>query len=206
MAASIRTRVLRWMVDTFAAKWREQSLSTIESLALPDCGGIAFIGDSITAGSRWDLMFPDARTRNFGIGADVTADVIARMGVIVRTRPQRAFLLIGTNDLAAGIPAAEIATNVDRIIDELQGKVPSCAVHLQTVLPRSRGYAARIRELNRLYAGLAARRGIPLIDLYPLFDDGRGGIRQDLSNDGVHLLGAGYEVWRSILAPIMARS
>jgi hypothetical protein len=38
------------------------------------------------------------------------------------------------------------------------------------------------------------------IDLYPRFLAPDGSIRDDLSNDELHLLGPGYDLWRDAIA------
>jgi lysophospholipase L1-like esterase len=82
--------------------------------------------------------------------------------------------------------------------------LPDCEIYLQTVMSRAEKFAARIRELNTAYAVLALRRGITLLDLFPLFDDGTRKIRAQVTYDDLHLNGAGYQVWRKILEPYLA--
>jgi len=70
-------------------------------------------------------------------------------------------------------------------------------------MPRAPKYAARVRALNGLYAKLAEQAGVAWLDLFPVFDDGAGRMRPDLSYDGLHLLGSGYAVWRRVLEPLV---
>ena len=39
------------------------------------------------------------------------------------------------------------------------------------------------------------------INLYPLFVDAEGKLRRELTNDGLHLLGQGYIIWRDAIKP-----
>jgi lysophospholipase L1-like esterase len=55
--------------------------------------------------------------------------------------------------------------------------------------------------LNARYAQIAIEKKIQLIDLFPLFDDGTGAIRKDVTNDNLHLMGPGYKIWRDAIAP-----
>ena len=89
------------------------------------------------------------------------------------------------------------------IVSELATALPEAKIVLQGLMPRARKYAGRIRTLNGHYAKLAEQRGVNYLDLFPLFDDGSGRLRADLSYDGLHLLGPGYAVWRQALAPIV---
>jgi lysophospholipase L1-like esterase len=70
-------------------------------------------------------------------------------------------------------------------------------------MPRARKFAARVKALNAEYAGIAAQHGVSHVDLYPLLDDGTGELRKELSNDRLHLLGAGYEIWRDAISGLV---
>jgi len=146
-------------------------------------------------------MFPDLASRNFGISGERSDQLLMRLNPIIRLQPSKLFLLIGTNDLARGRTVESVGRDVASILDQLAAAVPSCRLHLQTAMPRARKFGSRIKALNTIYAGIAAQRNIPLIDLFPLFDDGTGQIRKEVTNDDLHLLGAGYAIWRKALAP-----
>ena len=62
-------------------------------------GDIVFVGDSLTDGGRWEEMFPGKPVKNWGINADTTAGVFARLEDIIIGHPSAIFILIGTNDL-----------------------------------------------------------------------------------------------------------
>lgn len=193
-----RRRALReWLVRGIWASWR----TSLDELAVADSGGVAMVGDSLTHLARWELMFPDDRLRNFGIGGECSDHLLQRLEPVICIRPQQLFLLIGTNDLAWGASTEEIAGNVEALIDTFSARLPDCRLHLQSALPRQRKFAPRIRQLNARYAEIARRRGIAFIDLHPPFDDGTGELRRELTYDRLHLTGAGYAVWREALRP-----
>jgi lysophospholipase L1-like esterase len=166
----------------------------------PPAGGVAFLGDSITAGGRWQRLFPGVPTLNFGVDGERSDHLLARLQPVIRARPSKLFLLIGTNDLGWGIDEDRIVANVARILDQLRAGLPDCTLYLQTVLPRDASFTTRIQALNRRYAALARERGIALLDLFTEFDDGSGRLRRDLTGDDLHLLEAGYAVWRDAIA------
>jgi len=56
-------------------------------------------------------------------------------------------------------------------------------------------------EANALLEQVARRQGVTWINLYPLFVDDQGRLRADLTNDGLHLMGQGYLIWRDALRP-----
>ena len=63
-----------------------------------------------------------------------------------------------------------------------------------------------IVETNRLYKEMAERHGVTWIDLYSkMVDPATGSMRKGLTNDGLHLLGAGYLVWRDAVLPYVKK-
>lgn len=178
-----------------------QFRSGLEHAAVADSGGVLFLGDSITHFGRWDLMFPTIATRNFGISGERSGHLLERLAPIIGIKPHKIFILIGTNDLATKIKIDEISANVARLVDELKRALPECKIYLQTVMPRAGKFTERVKALNARYAQIAAQKNIPLIDLFPLLDDGAGVIRKEVSNDNLHLMGPGYKIWRDAIAP-----
>ena len=167
-------------------------------------GITAFLGDSITNGGRWELLFLEARTANFGVDGECSQHLLARLEPVIRLSPACLFLMIGTNDLAWGIAEDAIVANVEQILDRLHLALPNCRLYLQSVLPREAGYAVQVAELNRRYAALAADKGAKWLDLFPRFDGGGGILRRDLGIDGLHLSPAGYVLWRDCIADQMS--
>jgi lysophospholipase L1-like esterase len=179
--------------------------TSIEAGVIPGSGGIAFLGDSLTHVARWDLMFPGVATRNFGISGERSEHLLARLEPLVRLKPQKIFVLIGSNDLTGDVPIDEIASNVDKLLEQLRTRLPECTLYLQGVMPRARAYAERIRALNGRYAAIAQQRQLVFIDLFPLFDDGTGQLRAEYTADSLHLVGAGYAVWRERIKNLVLR-
>lgn len=196
---TLRIRLNKYLLNSFWVATRSQ----IEQAIVPGDGGIAMVGDSITHMGKWEMLFPSAPLRNFGIGGERSIHIIERLKPIVALRPGKLFLLIGTNDLALGFSPLAISANVEQLIDRLRKELPDCKLHIQGVMPRQKKFAARIHELNALYRKLAESRGITYIDLSPGFDDGSGRLRTELTEDNLHLNGAGYIVWRDLLRPFI---
>lgn len=196
-----RTALMRGFLE----KHQSRLVSSFEAFPLvPD--DIVFLGDSITEGGPWEELFPDLRVRNRGIGGDTSDGVLARLEQITRATPAKVFLLIGTNDLQRGASEAEIVADITEILDRLKQETPDTEVYLQSVLPRAPSYRAAVEALNARLAEVALERGSAWVDLYPAFlDPETGGIRAELSNDELHLLGPGYALWREqIEIPVRA--
>lgn len=184
------------LMRSFLEGHQARLVSSFEAFPLvPD--DIVFLGDSITEGGPWEEMFPDLRVRNRGIGGDTSDGVIARLEQVTRATPAKVFLLIGTNDLFRGASEDEIVANITEILDQLKQETPDTEVYVQSVLPRAPSYRAEIEALNLRLAEVALEHGSAWVDLYPAFlDPDTGGIRGELSNDELHLLGPGYALWK----------
>ena len=165
-------------------------------------GSIVFVGDSLTANGPWETLFPGVSLRNRGRSADETAGVLARIDSIAAARPGKIFMLIGTNDLHNGRSRSAIVTNIAATLRRIRTLSPTTRTYLQSVLPRSDGFADEILDLNRELQEVAVAERATWIDLHPAFTDAAGReIRRELARDGLHLSQRGYEIWHSLISP-----
>lgn len=167
-------------------------------------GDTVFLGDSLTEFGAWSELFPDQDVRNRGIAGDTTAGVLQRLDQVIEGRPGQVFLMIGTNDLFAGVPEAEIVANVVQIVGAIQVGSPATDIYVLSVLPRGARFQAQVESLNTSMER-AIRDRATWVNLYPLFLDEAGSSIDDrYSNDELHLTGAGYLVWRDAIQDLMA--
>ena len=185
------------LASRFTAPAHARWVSQFELLPVQP-GDVVFLGDSITLGGSWHELLPGVPVRNRGIGGDTTVGVLDRLEPIVSGQPGQLFLAIGTNDLFVGTPPQQIAAGVREIIERVQRGSPDTQVFLQSVLPRAAEWAERVEELNGLLEQVASQADVAWIDLYPHFlDESDRSIADHLANDELHLLGPGYQLWRS---------
>lgn len=163
--------------------------------------GVVFMGDSLTDEAQWGDIFPKIRTFNRGVGADRTEHLLARLDQVTQGKPRMIFILIGTNDLAAGIHPQTIIANYRQILNTIQRQSPGTSVFVQSLLPRQAEYRQRIEQINQSLMRLAQDAGYIYVDLYSAFLGADGAIRDEYSNDALHLLGPGYLKWKEIIAP-----
>lgn len=166
-------------------------------------GDIVFLGDSITDGGAWEELLPGVPLKNRGINADDTLGVLKRLDDILRPQPLAIFLLIGTNDLPwwTHRKDADILKTYSQILDRCKELSPDTRVFVQSLLPRAKAYANRIRRMNTELEKLAARQGFTFINLYPSFVDAEGALQTGLTNDNLHLMAEGYTRWINIIQP-----
>jgi lysophospholipase L1-like esterase len=187
-----------WDVGTFAMR-----VTLFASLPKMN-GGIAFMGDSLTDNGRWAEAYPNIRVRNFGIFGETTVGMLSRVSQLVDARPAAVFLMAGTNDIEYGRSPETIAANDGEILDRLAAGLPGVHLYLEGLLPRQPEYDAKVRAVNALLKGVAAKRGIPFVDLYPRFVE-NGRLNPALTGDGIHLMGEGYAIWRDAIKAYVAR-
>ena len=173
-------------------------------------GDVLFVGNSITDGADWSELFGDIRMKNRGISGDFTAGVLHRAASIVKDRPGKVFLMIGVNDLARGLSTDSVVGNILRFASYLRQESPATRLFVQSILPVSPvfgkfgGHASKrdsIIRVNRKLREQANVNGYTYIDLYPAFCDANGRLDPLYTNDGLHLLGEGYLLWKHLLFP-----
>ncbi len=171
-----------------------------------ESGDIVFAGDSLTDGARWDELFPGLHIKNRGINADLTTGLLERITDITAGKPAAIFILIGTNDLPwyEYRSDTEILNTYQSILEAIRTQSPHTRVFVQSILPRDRMYAARIRKLNPKLQNLALSHECIYIDLYSKMVDKKGGLRRELTNDNLHLLAKGYQIWVETIRPFLA--
>ena len=172
---------------------------------------IVFVGNSITDGGEWSELFEDSRMKNRGISGDIAEGVYDRLEPILKGQPAKIFLLIGINDVARGTSADTIVARILKIAEKIDKDSPNTKLYIQSVLPVNdcyglfKGHTSRgdvVLEINRLLKEKAVEKQFTYIDLHSHFrNEEDGKMNPEYSNDGLHLLGKGYLLWREILLP-----
>jgi len=162
------------------------------------------LGNSITDNAEWSELFENPLIKNRGIGGDDTDGILDRLGEVTESGPDKIFLLIGTNDLAYGKKGDYILENYKKIIESIKKNAPDCSLYIQSILPvddalhytRPNKEIIKINEELKL---LAQEYSMTYIDIWSTFKDKNGMLDKSYSLDGLHLNGAGYEVWKKII-------
>lgn len=193
--------------DLTLSRYQKMRLSIFEQLP-PSQGGIIFLGDSLTDQGEWQEYFQQTNIQNRGISGDTTEGVLNRLDKIIASKPQKIFLLIGTNDFWHGNKnLSKAVANYRQILNLLQKKIPKTEVYIQSVLPIDRQkYNLNIKpqnlvQFNREIEQLAQEFSYQYINLYDRFTDKEGRLSSQYTLDGVHLNGKGYLVWQQAIAP-----
>lgn len=169
---------------------------------------IIFLGNSITDGGEWSELFHDLRIKNRGISGDVTLGILDRLSEVTESRPLQIFLMIGVNDLAAGISQDTILARYERIITKIKSSSPETELFVQSVLPVNPEFKKfsnhvnktdEIIQLNNQLKKLCKNYNLTYIDLYPSFTNKDHKLNPKYTNDGLHLKGKGYLLWNALV-------
>lgn len=193
--------------SSYRTSYYDQKLTMFR--LLPDTKNeIIFLGNSITDIGEWTEIWQDLHVKNRGISSDNTFGVLARLDEIVSSRPAKIFLMIGINDISKSTPDSIIIRNHKRIYDYIKTHSPSTKLYVQSILPTNNDFKEfvrhqnkddHIRNINRALQQICKERNIIYIDLYSRFLDANGKLSAAYTNDGLHINGYGYMLWKKIL-------
>ena len=171
---------------------------------------IVMLGNSLTDGCEFNELLNNSHIKNRGIVGDIVQGLIDRIGPIIQGQPKKLFIMSGVNDISHDVSADSIARVTERLIVMVKQGSPTTKIYLQSLLPFNndvrewkllKGRDHVVVEANALLEQVAKRQGVTWINLYPLFVDDQGRLRADLTNDGLHLMGKGYLIWRDAIKP-----
>ena len=188
-----------------------QRASLFESLPVTS-EDIIFIGNSITDGGEWYELFNNPHVKNRGISGDTTQGVFDRLDAIIKGKPAKIFLMIGINNVPQNESADDIAAGIRRIVQKIKQVSPETQVYVQSLLPVTTYYNMfqghtsqwkRIPEINQKIQEITEEEQVQYIDLFSHFVDSDGQMQKQYTNDGLHLLGKGYLLWKEIITPYL---
>ena len=169
---------------------------------------IIFLGNSITDGAEWSEIFQNPHCKNRGISGDVIPGVLNRLGTVTKGQPAMIFLMIGTNDMNWGYSNDTIALGVRTIVKRIKTESPKTRIIVQSILPTNdcyglfTGHTKRWQDvavINEMLQTMTAEEGVDYLDLYRYFATEEGKMNPTYSNDGLHLNGEGYALWKQII-------
>jgi lysophospholipase L1-like esterase len=195
-------RYFGWMADNRKSFWSKREA---------DRGKIIFTGDSIIGGWKLEKDFPGQPVANRGIGGDVTRGMLFRLREdVLDLQPKAIVFHIGSNDITANSSVANVISNYNAILDEVQKANPATPVIILALLPHGiptgdkapkpdlEAYLKKVNALipvvNQELAKIpAARKNVTFVDSYTPFLLPDGNLDDSQFNaDKVHPTEAGH--------------
>ncbi len=158
------------------------------------------------------VFFAEHRFVGRGISGQTSAEMLVRFRQdVIGLSPEAVVIMAGTNDLAQNngyIALENILGNIASMCE--LAKLHKIRPILCSVLPAYRfGWrqevpaADRIIELNGMIERYARENGISYVDYHSALKDGRNGLPEKYSGDGVHPNPECYKIMEAIVLPVI---
>lgn len=138
---------------------------------------------------------PRVKFLNRGVVGELTEDMLDRFNRdVVEVEPDFVIILGGSNDLGWGVEPQSVAGNLAEMYrDAVRHGIRPIACTIPSVLGFDEGIPPRLM-LNRLIKEYSAEHGQVCVDLFAATcDSSTGRLKEEYSNDGLHLNTKGYE-------------
>ena len=185
-----------------------QRASLFEELPIKK-SDIVFLGNSITQFCEWSELMNNRRIKNRGISGDIVQGVYDRLDPILAGKPKKIFLMIGINDVSHDVSADSIVRATCKIADKIAAESPKTTLYIQSVLPVNDEFGLflgattkgdMVTSINGSLKEMCIERGLTYIDIYSILKSPDSDKLNPLyTNDGLHLLGSAYLIWRDLL-------
>ena len=182
-------------------------------------GQIVFVGDSITDFYPLDDYYSDLdlSVYNRGIGGDTTDGLLNRMKIsLFDLKPSKIILMIGVNDLYGGGKNIDyVFENYKTIISQIETNLPETKVYCMSIISQNEKLTQlaniditdkieKIITLNeKIKNFVQTKTTLSYVDLFSATSDENNRLISSYTDDGIHLNSAGFEVWTSLLKPLL---
>lgn len=209
IALGVSTASAQTADDPMRTDWANLAKYRDANAALPPPAAgedrVVFIGNSITESwtPYFPSMFPGKPYIDRGISGQTTPQMLVRFRAdVIALHPRVVVILGGTNDIAGNTGPSTLEMIEDNLASMAElARANGIAVVMSSVLPvrdypwkRGLQPAQKIMALNAWMKDYAANHGDIYLDYHSAMSDPDGGMRTELSPDGVHPNEAGYRI------------
>ena len=190
----------------------EKEITAFESAdtkKAPPADATLFVGSSsIRFWTTVATDFPEFPTINRGFGGSQIADsTFYADRIIIPYRPKRIVFYAGDNDLATGKTPEHLLADFQAFVQKVHSELPRTPIYFISIKPSLLRWKLvdKIRETNRLIAEeIQKDPSLHYVDVFTPMLGTDGKPRKELFRpDGLHMVRAGYELWISILKPML---
>jgi lysophospholipase L1-like esterase len=160
---------------------------------------IVFAGASSIGRGNWSSYFGIPIVNN-GVDGKMSSGLLATIEGYVASKPDKIFIMIGTNDVLNNTPG-QVVNNISLIIDKIRATSPNTLIFIHSILPNKYTDKCIIIEgLNQQIQVLCEMKKVRFISIYSLFKSPSTVIvRPYFISDGLHLTNEGYQVWANAI-------
>lgn len=166
-------------------------------------GPIVFFGDSITQGFGLRKYFTSGNLINKGVSGNTTRDALKRINDVISKKPDKVFIMLGTNDIWTLMDEEATIDNYNDIINKIRTACPYVEIIIQSVLPMGKNALYRnpdvsnkgIDSLNLRLKEMASVCCLEYVDIGILLKDKNGNMDDQYTEDGVHIRSSAYGIW-----------
>lgn len=158
---------------------------------------VTFLGDSIVAYGKWDVLFNTSEIDNHGIPGDTTQGLSLRLNRHEVVGPT-AIIMLGVNDLKMEISREQTKSNLKQILKSLVTKRVILVSTLKTTIPSANEKIAGMIDFERF---ICLQPNCTFVDANVTLAP-QGALKKEYSVDGVHLNWQGYRA----LSPVISRA
>lgn len=168
---------------------------------------ILFIGDSITASFGSNHFDENFIIDNRGVSGDSTVETLSRIRKEwFEFKPDFISLCIGTNDFARFRSNDFIIAQIEKIIYKIR-KYSVSKIILTTIFPTRDNKPrpnSRIDKFNALLKINCEKWDTLFFDLNNLMKDETNQLKEEFTDDGLHLTESAYKLWRDELVKLIS--
>ena len=175
----------------------------------PRLGSIVFVGSSsIRMWTTLDRDFPGVPVLNRGFGGSEAGDVAQfAERIVVPYKPPVVVFYAGDNDLAAGKTPAQVLASFKSFVAIMHRDLPRTRIVFVSIKPSIARWniVDKMRAANQLVRDyVTTDNRLTYVDVFSPMLDASGQPRRELYlEDGLHMTGAGYAIWRDLIAPVI---
>ncbi|RYG79118.1 hypothetical protein EON77_09655 [bacterium] len=182
-----------------------RAFADADAKAMPKPGVVLFVGSSSIR--LWNSLkedFPRYRVLNRGFGGSRIDDAVMYADrIVIPYRPSAIVFYGGTNDLADGHAATQVARDWEAFVGKVRAKLPRVPIGFIAIspAPSRRNLWSQMTDANSRIRTFCARTpGLTYIDVVAAMMDGNGGPRPELFvEDQLHMNPKGYAIWNEIV-------
>jgi lysophospholipase L1-like esterase len=203
-AANKQPPEVRWAKEIAAFEAADQTNP-------PPRDAVLFIGSSsIRLWTKLAQAFPAHKVINRGFGGSQLSDSVAFVGRIVTPyKPRLVLLYAGDNDIASGKAPEGVLGDFKAFAGRIHAALPGTRVAYIAIkpCPAREKFLDRVKAANQLIREYCATDNrLVFVDVFTPMLTAEGRPRADLCiKDGLHPNAQCYELWASILRPVLNR-